>query len=71
VGFDDVPPAAWPAYNLTTARQRANRMVEETVATLMDHIDTPDTARPRRVTLDTPLIVRGSARVPKDWTQEG
>ena len=29
VGFDDVPPAAWPAYSLTTVRQRANRMVED------------------------------------------
>ena len=31
VGFDDVPPASWPAYNLTTVRQRANKMVECTV----------------------------------------
>ena len=66
VGYDDVPPAAWPAYNLTTVRQRANLMVGETVAALMDHIDTPQTARPRRVAIDGPLILRGSARSPKD-----
>ena len=66
VGYDDVPPAAWPAYNLTTVRQRANLMVGETVAALMDHIDTPQTARPRRVAIDGPLILRGSARSPID-----
>jgi DNA-binding LacI/PurR family transcriptional regulator len=68
VGYDDVPPAAWPAYNLTTVRQRANLMVEETVAALMEHIDSPETANPRRVAIDGPLIVRGSARIPEGWT---
>ena len=60
-GFDDVPPAAWPAYDLTTFRQRINRMVAETVATLMSHIDAK-TADPRRVQLDGLLVVRGSTR---------
>ncbi len=68
IGYDDVPPAAWPAYNLTTVRQRANLMVEETVAALMEHIDSPATANPRRVAIDGPLIVRGSARIPEGWT---
>lgn len=67
VGYDDVPPAAWTAYDLTTVRQRANLMVEETVSALMDHIETPDSASPRRVAIDGPLIVRGSARVPAHW----
>lgn len=66
VGFDDVPPAAWLSFDLTTIRQRANLMVAETVASLMDHIDTPETARPRRVSIDGPLILRGSARKPLD-----
>ena len=69
VGYDDVPPAAWPAYSLTTVRQRANRMVEETVSALMEHIENPAEARPRRVALDGPLIVRGSARIPEGWTK--
>ena len=68
IGYDDVPPAAWPAYSLTTVRQRANLMVEETVAALLEHIDTPETAAPRRVAIDGPLIVRGSARIPEGWT---
>ncbi|AKP00145.1 LacI family DNA-binding transcriptional regulator [Marinovum algicola] len=71
VGYDDVPPAAWLAYDLTTLRQRANLMVAETVATLMRLIETPDAAAPRKTALDCPLIVRGSARVPLGWTSEG
>ncbi|WP_425471838.1 LacI family DNA-binding transcriptional regulator [Ruegeria sediminis] len=71
VGYDDVPPAAWPAYDLTTVRQRANLMVEETVAALMEHIETPQTAAPRRVEIDGPLIPRGSARRPMNLPLEG
>ncbi len=66
VGYDDVPLAAWPAYNLTTVRQAANRMVAETVAMLIEQIEQKD-AIPRKVTIDAPLMVRGSARVPKGW----
>lgn len=69
IGYDDVPPAAWPAYSLTTVRQRANRMVEETVSALMEHIENPAGAQPRRVALDGPLILRGSARIPEGWTK--
>ena len=64
VGFDDVPPAAWPAYNLTTFRQRVNRMVAETVTTLLDRIEARN-AEPRRVKLDGTLVVRGSTRKPE------
>ena len=68
VGYDDVIIASWPSYNLTTVRQRANRMVEETVRTMLTRIETPD-APARRVTIDGPLIVRGSARIPEGWTE--
>jgi len=71
VGYDDVPPASWLAYNLTTMRQRANLMVEETVAALMEHIENPNTTSPKRVAIDGPLIVRGSARLAKGWTPKG
>ena len=68
VGYDDVPPAAWPAYDLTTVRQPANRMVADTVDILLGHIENGrDT--PRRITIDGPLIVRGSARVPEGWSE--
>ncbi|MGB1156661.1 MAG: LacI family DNA-binding transcriptional regulator [Alphaproteobacteria bacterium] len=62
VGYDDVPPAAWPAYDLTTVRQRANLMVQETVETLIQQIEQPETFTPRQVAIDGPLIVRGSSR---------
>ncbi|MBO9409338.1 LacI family DNA-binding transcriptional regulator [Shimia sp. R9_1] len=72
VGFDDVPPAAWRAYDLTTMRQRANLMVAETVDALLAHIEDPASAAPRQVSITAPLIVRGSARVPANWPpQEG
>ena len=66
VGYDDVPPASWPSYNLTSMRQRANAMVEETVDALMSLIQSPEDARPKRVAIDGPLVVRGSARLPKE-----
>ena len=67
VGYDDVTIAAWPSYDLTTVRQPANRMVEETVRSMLERIDTPN-APARRVAIDGPLILRGSARIPEGWT---
>jgi len=66
VGYDDVPPAAWRAYDLTTVRQRANLMVERTVDLLLAQIDDPDTV-PREEAIDSPLILRSSARIPEGW----
>lgn len=66
VGYDDVPPAAWGGYSLTTMRQRTNKMVAETVRRLIERIDDP-TARPHHIQIDGPLIVRRSARVPEGW----
>ncbi|WP_298848936.1 LacI family DNA-binding transcriptional regulator [uncultured Ruegeria sp.] len=66
VGFDDVPAAGWPAYNLTTVRQPANRMVANTVEVLLDQIEN-NSNEPRRIAIDGPLIVRGSARIPEGW----
>jgi DNA-binding LacI/PurR family transcriptional regulator len=61
VGFDDVPPAAWPAYNLTTVRQNVEEMVAETVQMLITQI-TEGTGISKRVVLDAALIIRGSTR---------
>lgn len=66
IGYDDVAVASWPAYNLTTIRQPANRMVAETVDILLSKIEGSD-ARPRRIEIDGPLIIRGSARIPEGW----
>ncbi|MEL7345646.1 MAG: substrate-binding domain-containing protein, partial [Pseudomonadota bacterium] len=67
VGYDDVPEAAWAAYDLTTVRQPVNRMVEATVDTLLGEID-QRAQTPQKTQIDGPLIVRGSARVPEGWT---
>ena len=68
VGYDDVPLAAWSAYDLTTVRQPVNRMVEATVETLLAKIEDPD--RPaQKIEIDGPLIARGSARMPEGWTR--
>jgi DNA-binding LacI/PurR family transcriptional regulator len=61
VGFDDVPPASWPAYNLTTYRQRADIMVAETVSLLMQSIGVGD-AGPQQIVLGGSLVIRGSTR---------
>ncbi|KMW57902.1 Maltose operon transcriptional repressor MalR, LacI family [Candidatus Rhodobacter oscarellae] len=66
VGYDDVPTAAWPAYDLTTVRQPANRMVAATVETLMAQIDDP-ASPPRRAMIPGPLVLRGSARIPEGY----
>lgn len=66
VGYDDVPAAAWPSYQLTTVRQRANLMVAETVSILLEQI-AGNPVQARRVAIDGPLVVRGSARVPPAW----
>ena len=60
VGFDDVPPASWPAYNLTTYRQPVDQMVAETVAMLIAKIGA-EGAEPRQIVLEGGLIIRGSA----------
>jgi len=67
VGFDDVPAAGWLAYNLSTVRQPANRMVADTVEILLDQIEN-NSDEPRRIAIDGPLILRGSARIPEGWT---
>ena len=64
IGYDDVPASAWPAYNLTTVRQPVNKMVQETVEILIEKINNAE-IEPRRVKIDGPLIIRGSARLPK------
>lgn len=63
VGYDDVGPASWRAYDLTTVRQPAARMVEAAVGALMALIDEPGRGA-TRIEIEGPLIVRGSARRP-------
>ena len=68
VGYDDVPPASWPVYDLTTVRQPANRMVAATVEMLLDTIE-QGLPCVTDVEIDSPLIIRGSAPAPNGWTK--
>ncbi len=62
VGFDDVPMAAWPCFDLTTVRQRRNQMVEATLDSLDLLMRDPDRP-PIRHDIPGRLIVRRSARL--------
>ncbi len=66
VGYDDVPLSGWPTYDLTTVRQPANRMVSETVDILLRQTSDRE-SESKRLEIEGPLIVRGSARVPERW----
>ena len=70
VGYDDVQMAAWKTYDLTTLRQPDNRRVDATVHLLLRMIGGDNTG-PHKIEIDSPLIVRGSARVPEGWSHEG
>jgi len=60
IGYDDVPLAAWPSYNLTTIRQPVRRMVEATVDVLLKQIE-GETA-PSRIHIEGALIERGTVK---------
>lgn len=63
VGYDDTPVAAWPAYGLTTIRQRLNRMVVATVDALLVRIEQKH-PKPVRIRIEGPLIRRTTTRSP-------
>jgi len=41
IGFDDIPSAAWPGYDLTTVRQPFGQLVDSTIQVLLDAISNP------------------------------
>ena len=69
VGYDDVSMSEWPSFNLTTIRQPANRMVEETVKMLLSMIN-GDFLTVQKLEIDASLQVRGSALIPEEWPNE-
>jgi len=69
VGYDDVPIASWPAYDLTTVRQPTNGMGVERVTVILESIEDPDT-KPRRIQIDGPLIMRRSTRISNNASME-
>lgn len=65
VGYDDVPEASWKAYDLTTVRQPSSRMIEATLDILLDQIEIR-TVKKRASVIPSELVVRSSAKCPKD-----
>ncbi|WP_375599811.1 LacI family DNA-binding transcriptional regulator [Devosia sp. Naph2] len=64
VGYDDVGPARWSSYGITTVSQPLKRMVEATVNILMGQISSGEIEAEHRI-LSGDLVVRSSARLPK------
>ncbi|HEU5013508.1 MAG TPA: LacI family DNA-binding transcriptional regulator [Roseiflexaceae bacterium] len=62
IGFDDIPAASWGAYSLTTVRQPVNAMIDLSVRTLLERIETPDMP-PTTTFVPGRLVRRGSARL--------
>lgn len=62
VGFDDVGPASWASYRLTTVRQPVGRMTQAAVAMLMERVLDPELP-PEVRTFAGKLIPGGSARL--------
>jgi DNA-binding LacI/PurR family transcriptional regulator len=60
MGFDDIPVASWPAYNLTTIRQPIAQMVDTAVAL----ITAPNPVTGQTHLLPGELVVRSSVRRP-------
>lgn len=64
VGFDDVPEAARPGYELTTMHQDTVDMARQAVALLLQRLAAPDQPVMRREVAAN-FVVRGSARLDK------
>jgi DNA-binding LacI/PurR family transcriptional regulator len=64
IGYDDVPEAAWKAYDLTTVSQSSEKMVVATAKILLEQIE-KSFVKKRTAVLPAELVIRGSARLPK------
>ncbi len=62
IGFDDIPAAAWPSYQLTTIRQPVEQMVAVAVDLLTQALTHPG-VEPRVHLLPGLLVRRASARI--------
>jgi DNA-binding LacI/PurR family transcriptional regulator len=61
IGFDNIPMAAWGAYQLTTISQEVDLMIQQTIALMLEKIEQPNS--PSRVErIAGQLIIRSSVR---------
>jgi DNA-binding LacI/PurR family transcriptional regulator len=64
VGFDDVGPARWPSYAITSIEQPVAAMVDCCVQLLVADLESPNAEPCRQIVVPGDLIVRNSARIP-------
>lgn len=69
IGYDDTGPSGWPSYALTSVSQPVQEMVEAAVDLLMKQIES-DTIEPEQITVPGQLVVRHSARRPRNGVVE-
>jgi DNA-binding LacI/PurR family transcriptional regulator len=62
VGFDDVDPARWASFSLTSFSQPVDGMVESAVDLIAGLVEDPS-KEPRHEIVEGELVVRGSARL--------
>lgn len=70
IGYDDVPAASWKSYSLTTVKQPADDMVEQAVTMLLAKIE-GQILKTQKKEIEGSLIIRGSAKIPEGWKDEG
>jgi LacI family transcriptional regulator, galactose operon repressor len=63
VGFDDIPMAAWEAFDLTTVRVDLSQMARSVTDLLLKRLATPD-APARSIVLEPRLVMRGTHAPP-------
>jgi DNA-binding LacI/PurR family transcriptional regulator len=61
IGFDNIPMAAWGAYQLTTISQEVDTMIEQTIKLLLEKLENPNRAS-RVARIASKLIVRASVK---------
>jgi len=61
VGYDDVPEAGWPVYNLTTVEQPVEEMITATVDILLEQMEHKEVSPIQKITEAT-LVLRGSTQ---------
>ena len=59
VGFDDLPMAAWPIWDLTTVKQPIRQMAARGLRLLFERLDAPNRP-PQHQQFETELVVRGT-----------
>lgn len=69
VGYDDIPMASWPAYDLTTIRQRLDVTIEEALDLLQRVMENPESVGLSRLVMGS-LVERGTTLPTSDRSKE-